>query len=112
MMIKTVCILNALLTADWKTRIFPNGAHFAHKCPSGSNGYLQTPQLRGRNSLFSEPTNIAVDGTEDYVESIERQIVRYAPGFRDCILSRSVSSPKALESWNPNLVGATFWAER
>jgi phytoene dehydrogenase-like protein len=43
--------------------------------------------------------------TEDYVESIERQIVRYAPGFRDCILSRSVSSPKALESWNPNLVG-------
>ena len=38
-------------------------------------------------------------------ESIERQIVRYAPEFRDCILSRSVSSPKALESWNPNLVG-------
>lgn len=42
---------------------------------------------------------------EDYVESIERQIVRYAPAFRDCILSRSVSSPKVLESWNPNLVG-------
>jgi phytoene dehydrogenase-like protein len=28
---------------------------------------------------------------EDYTESIERQIVRFAPEFRDCILSRSVS---------------------
>jgi phytoene dehydrogenase-like protein len=43
--------------------------------------------------------------TEDYAESIERQIVRFAPEFHDCILSRSVSSPKSLESWNPNLVG-------
>ena len=43
--------------------------------------------------------------TEDYTESIERQIVRFAPAFRDCILSRSVSTPKDLESWNSNLVG-------
>ena len=43
--------------------------------------------------------------TEDYTESIERQIVRFAPEFRDCILSRFVSSPKALQNWNPNLVG-------
>jgi phytoene dehydrogenase-like protein len=43
--------------------------------------------------------------TEDYTESIERQIARFAPEFRDCILSRCVSSPKALESWNPNLIG-------
>jgi phytoene dehydrogenase-like protein len=43
--------------------------------------------------------------TEDYTESIERQIVRFAPEFRDCILSRSVSAPKDLESWNSNLVG-------
>jgi len=43
--------------------------------------------------------------TEDYTESIERQIVRFAPEFRDCILSRSVSTTKDLESWNSNLVG-------
>ncbi len=43
--------------------------------------------------------------TEDYTESIERQIVRFAPEFRDCILSRSVATPKDLESWNSNLVG-------
>jgi phytoene dehydrogenase-like protein len=41
----------------------------------------------------------------DYTEAIENQISRFAPGFRDCILARSVSGPAALEQWNPNLVG-------
>jgi phytoene dehydrogenase-like protein len=41
----------------------------------------------------------------DYTESIEDQISRFAPGFRDCILARSISTPAALEQWNPNLVG-------
>jgi len=45
---------------------------------------------------------------EDYTESIERQITRFAPDFRDCILARSVSSPAALERWNPNLIGGDF----
>jgi phytoene dehydrogenase-like protein len=39
------------------------------------------------------------------VEAIEAQIERFAPGFRECILARSVSAPAQLESWNPNLVG-------
>ena len=39
------------------------------------------------------------------LEAIERQIERFAPGFRDCILARSISPPAALERWNPNLVG-------
>jgi len=43
--------------------------------------------------------------TEDYVESIERQIVRYAPGFRDCILARHTHGPAELERYNPNYVG-------
>jgi phytoene dehydrogenase-like protein len=41
----------------------------------------------------------------DRLEAIERQIARFAPGFRDCILARSISPPAALEHWNPNLVG-------
>jgi len=41
----------------------------------------------------------------DYTEAIENQISRFAPEFRDCILSRSVSTPAALEQWNPNLIG-------
>lgn len=42
---------------------------------------------------------------KDYTEPIERQIARFAPHFRDCVLARSVSSPGALERWNPNLIG-------
>ena len=41
----------------------------------------------------------------DYTDAIEEQISRFAPDFRDCILSRSISTPAALERWNPNLVG-------
>ena len=44
----------------------------------------------------------------DYTESIERQITRFAPDFHDCILARSISSPLALERWNPNLIGGDF----
>jgi phytoene dehydrogenase-like protein len=44
----------------------------------------------------------------DCTELIERQIARFAPDFRDCILARSISSPAALEQWNPNLIGGDF----
>jgi phytoene dehydrogenase-like protein len=36
---------------------------------------------------------------------IEKQVERFAPGFRECILARSVMGPAALEKHNPNLVG-------
>jgi phytoene dehydrogenase-like protein len=41
----------------------------------------------------------------DMTEAIERQIERYAPGFRDTILARCSMGPAALERRNPNLVG-------
>ena len=37
--------------------------------------------------------------------SIENQIERFAPGFRDLIIARSVRSPLQLEQHNANLVG-------
>jgi phytoene dehydrogenase-like protein len=43
--------------------------------------------------------------TFDMTERIELQIERFAPGFRDCILTRHVSSPAVLESMNANLIG-------
>jgi phytoene dehydrogenase-like protein len=43
--------------------------------------------------------------TVDRLEAIEHQIERFAPGFRDCVLARTISPPAALERWNPNLVG-------
>jgi len=36
---------------------------------------------------------------------VEDQIERFAPGFRDCVLARNVSSPAALETMDANLVG-------
>ena len=43
--------------------------------------------------------------TVDMTERIERQIERFAPGFRDTILARHVMPPLALQAHNPNLVG-------
>jgi phytoene dehydrogenase-like protein len=47
------------------------------------------------------PNGSAVDMTE----AIEAQFERFAPGFRDLILGRSVLGPAALERRNANLVG-------
>lgn len=41
----------------------------------------------------------------DMTDRIERQIERFAPGFRDTILARHVMSPAALHEHNRNLVG-------
>jgi phytoene dehydrogenase-like protein len=41
----------------------------------------------------------------DVTDCIERQVERFAPGFRERILARSVLTPTDLERWNPNLVG-------
>lgn len=41
----------------------------------------------------------------DATEAIEAQIERFAPGFRERVLARSVLGPADLESWNANLVG-------
>jgi phytoene dehydrogenase-like protein len=41
----------------------------------------------------------------DLTEAIERQVERFAPGFRDLVLARRASAPRDLEAGNPNLVG-------
>ncbi len=43
--------------------------------------------------------------TIDVAERIEAQIERFAPGFRDCVLARRVSTPAALETMDANLIG-------
>lgn len=43
--------------------------------------------------------------TLDVTDRIERQVERFARGFRDLVLARSVMSPAMLEQRNPNLVG-------
>jgi len=43
--------------------------------------------------------------TEDMTDRIESQIERFAPGFRDCIMTRYVSTPAILERMDANLIG-------
>ena len=43
--------------------------------------------------------------TVDATERIEAQVERFAPGFRDLVLARSVMGPADLERYNPNYVG-------
>ena len=51
--------------------------------------------------LLSCPNGCTVDMTE----IIERQIERFAPGFRECVLARHVSSPATLNHNDANLLG-------
>ena len=58
----------------------------------------------GRHTLWAYchvPNGSAVDMRE----RIEAQIERFAPGFRDCIIERSLMTPADLERQNANLVG-------
>lgn len=41
----------------------------------------------------------------DITERIEAQVERFAPGFRDCILARSVLGPAGLHALNANHIG-------
>jgi phytoene dehydrogenase-like protein len=41
----------------------------------------------------------------DMTDRIERQIERFAPGFRDAVLARRVMPPSAIEAHNSNMVG-------
>jgi phytoene dehydrogenase-like protein len=48
--------------------------------------------------------------TTDMLPRIEQQIERFAPGFRDRVLARSVMRPADIERHNPNLVGGDIAA--
>jgi phytoene dehydrogenase-like protein len=43
--------------------------------------------------------------TVDMTDAIERQIERFAPGFRDRVLARHVAPPAWFEEYNPNYIG-------
>ena len=49
-------------------------------------------------------------GTADLTEVVEAQIERFAPGFRDRVLSRHRTTAAALEAYNPNYVGGDVGA--
>src|SRR6266581_3594376 len=59
---------------------------------------------QGKQTLWAY-CHVPNGSTFDMTERIETQIERFAPGFRDRILARSVLTPVELERYNPNYVG-------
>ncbi len=49
--------------------------------------------------------HVPCNSTFDMTERIEAQIERFAPGFRERILARSVRSPALFADYNPNYIG-------
>src|SRR3569833_1556275 len=43
--------------------------------------------------------------TADRTETIEKQVERFAPGFRERILAKHTMSPAQMEEYNPNYIG-------
>ncbi len=58
----------------------------------------------GKQTLWAY-CHVPNGSTFDMTERIEAQIERFAPGFRDRILARHVTSPRALEQYNANYIG-------
>jgi phytoene dehydrogenase-like protein len=52
--------------------------------------------------------HVPAGSTKDMTESIERQVERFAPGFRDSILARATMSTADFERHNPSLVGGAI----
>jgi phytoene dehydrogenase-like protein len=58
----------------------------------------------GRHTAWAY-CHVPLGSTIDATERIERQLERYAPGFRDLVLARASMGPAELERRNRNLVG-------
>ena len=61
----------------------------------------------GRHTCWAY-CHVPAGSTHDQTEAIERQIERFAPGFRDLILERHTTAPADWELYNPNYVGGAI----
>jgi phytoene dehydrogenase-like protein len=58
----------------------------------------------GKHTLWAY-SHVPHGSREDMTERIESQIERFAPGFRELVLERSVRGPAEMEQYNSNYVG-------
>jgi len=66
--------------------------------------YDETRAPAGKHVLWAY-CHVPNGSTVDMTDRIEAQVERFAPGFKDCVLMRKVSSPIDLEAMDANLVG-------
>jgi phytoene dehydrogenase-like protein len=58
----------------------------------------------GRHTLWAY-AHVPHGSGEDYTQVVDSEIETLAPGFRDTILDRCISTPADLEEYNPNYLG-------
>jgi len=58
----------------------------------------------GQHTLWAY-CHVPQGSTVDMTDAVERQIERFAPGFRDVVLARSTIDNAEFEAYNPNYVG-------
>lgn len=58
----------------------------------------------GKHTLWAY-CHVPAYSKKDMTGALEKQIERFAPGFRDCILARHIMRPSDLEAYNANYVG-------
>ena len=63
----------------------------------------------GKHTLWAY-CHVPSGSTVDMTDRVERQIERFAPGFRDRVLARSAMNAVEIEAYNPNYVGGDIGA--
>jgi phytoene dehydrogenase-like protein len=58
----------------------------------------------GKHTLWAY-CHVPPGSNEDVTDRLEAQLERFAPGFRDRILARSIVTAAGMEAYNPNYVG-------
>ncbi len=59
---------------------------------------------KGKHTLWGY-SHVPNGSTKDMTDSIEKQIERFAPGFRDTIIGRHTYNTNQIEAYNPNYIG-------
>jgi len=63
-----------------------------------------TRAVPGKHTLWAY-CHVPNGSSTDMTDRIDAQIERFAPGFRDCIMTRHISTPAVLEKMDANLLG-------
>jgi phytoene dehydrogenase-like protein len=59
----------------------------------------------GGGHIFWAYVHVPHGSTVDMTEAIERQVERFAPGFRDTVIARYTMNAQDMQAWNPSDVG-------
>jgi len=87
----------------WQGRI--NEKPFLILCQQSEFDDKRSP--KGQHTAYAY-CHVPHDSEVDMTTRIENQIERFAPGFKDLILAKHQTSPKAFAQYNPNYLGGAI----